>query len=62
MGPAPSHKELNFGVFWGLFGRLVARLCRERAHAEIVIIMHEGQIRQVRINRSYLPQDIPDLG
>jgi hypothetical protein len=54
-------KTLNLGTFWGLFGKLIARLAREHAHAEVVLIMHEGQIKQVRVNRSYLPENLPDI-
>lgn len=61
MGDPRRPQELNLSAFWGLFAKLVGRLGRERAHAEIVLIMHEGQIRQVRVNRSYLPQDLPEV-
>lgn len=62
MGSPPRGQEpLNFGSFWSLFGRLVARLGREKAHAEVVIIMHDGCISQVRVNRSYLPNTLPEV-
>lgn len=59
MAPAQAD-PLNFGVFWSLLGKLVARMMKEHAHAEVVLIMHEGSIRQVRINRSYLPGNLPE--
>lgn len=59
---APSQVEpLNLEVFWRLYGKLVTRLMRERAHAEVVILMRAGDLTQVRINRSYLPRDLPEL-
>lgn len=48
-------------TFWRLYERLVLRLSKERAHAEVVLIVHEGSIRQVRINRSYLPANLPEV-
>jgi hypothetical protein len=58
---APTQTEpLNFQTFWSLLARLVTRQMRERAHAEIVLIIQDGNIRQVRVNRSYLPANLPE--
>jgi hypothetical protein len=48
----------GFGIFWRLFGLVVSRLIGERAHAEVVLVMAEGKLQRVRINRSFLPGDI----
>lgn len=60
MAPGQSDREpLNLEMFWRLYTRLVGRLLTEKAHAEVVLIIQEGAIRQVRVNRSYLPRDLP---
>jgi hypothetical protein len=57
-GPAQS---LDLGLFWGLLGRMLARLLTEHAHAEIVIAVQDGVVRLVRVNRSYLPTKLPEV-
>lgn len=58
---APTQADpLNFGTFWSLLGKLVVRLMKERAHGEIVLILQEGSIQRIRINRSYLPGNLPE--
>jgi hypothetical protein len=54
----PERGPLNFGVFWRLAGQLLARLMSERAHAEVVFTLRDGEVRLVRINRSFEPQQL----
>lgn len=59
---APRQADpLDIGLFWRLLSRLVGKLMEQHAHAEVVLIMQEGKIRQVRINRSYLPANLPEV-
>jgi len=58
---AGEQQQLNFATFWTSLGKLVVRLLRERAHGEIVITIQDGNLRLVRVNRNYLPTDLPDL-
>jgi hypothetical protein len=59
---APGQTEpLNIEEFWRRFSRMVGKLIASHAHAEIVIIMQDGQIRQTRVNRSYRPADLPEV-
>jgi hypothetical protein len=44
-----------------LFGRLISRLMTDHAHAEVVLTIQDGNLRQVRVNRSYLPGDLPKV-
>jgi hypothetical protein len=53
--------ELNFPFFWGLLGRLAVKLLKERAHGEITLIFENGNIKIVRVNRVYLPNNLPDV-
>ena len=54
-------EEKGFGIFWRLFGFVVGRLVSERAHAEVVIVLADGKIQRIRVNRSFLPEDIGTL-
>lgn len=44
---------------WQDLGHLVAELIRTRAHANVVIVIKDGTIQQVRRDQSYLPENIP---
>jgi hypothetical protein len=61
MAGRPGEPVDSFGIFGRLFLSLVAKLMREHAHAEVVIIIAEGNLRQVRVNRSFLPTDLPQV-
>ena len=62
MAGRPGEPVDSFGVFGRLFLSLVAKLMREHAHyAEVTIIISEGNLRQVRVNRSFLPTDLPQV-
>lgn len=49
-----------FSAFWNKLGKLAIRLMRERMHGELTITFRDGEIRGVRVNRTYTPQDIPE--
>lgn len=45
--------------FWANLGHMVAELLKQRAHVNIVIVIKDGAIQQVRRDQSYLPENIP---
>lgn len=53
-------QPLNFGVFWSILGKLVVRLMKERAHGQIVITIHDGNIPVVEVSRRYRPASLSD--
>lgn len=52
---------LNLVSFLQSLGRTLAMLIRERAHAQIVITIHQGHVPLVEVNRKYKPQDLPQV-
>jgi hypothetical protein len=48
-------------TFWMRLRKLVTRLVVERAHVEIVLVLQDGKLVRVRINRNFQPGDLPDL-
>lgn len=48
-------------VFISLFSRLVAKLLAERAHCDVVLQLKDGKVQLVRVNRSYLPGELPQV-
>lgn len=52
-------QQVTFQPWWLNLGRRVARLMLEKAHINVVITIADGQIRNVREDRSYLPGNIP---
>lgn len=57
----PDGAPLDFTTFWSILGRLVLRLNHDRAHAQIVISLHEGKLTLIEVNRKYLPANIPEV-
>lgn len=42
-------------------GRLLLKLVAERAHVSVTITVQDGNIRLVRVDRAYLPENLPDV-
>lgn len=40
---------------------MLTQLLGERAHCDIVITLKDGGIQMVRVNRSYLPSELPKV-
>lgn len=61
MPPGPQQPTPGFPVFWTMFGRMIVHLLGERAFAEVVLTLKDGHIQFVRINRTYLPGNLPQV-
>ncbi len=61
MGLAAPATPVDAASFWARFQRLVAGLQIEHAHANVVLIIQDGTIKQVRVDRSFLPGSLPDV-
>lgn len=59
--PAAGSEPVGFPVFWHMLSRMVAALLGERAFADVVLIMRDGKISQVRVNRTFLPEQLPKV-
>jgi hypothetical protein len=46
-------------VWLTFFGRFITQLLGERAHCDVVLQLKDGKIALMRVNRSYLPADLP---
>lgn len=56
-----DQKPLDPATFFSLYNKLIVGLMREGAHAEVALSIQQGIIKQVRVNRSYLPGNLPSL-
>jgi len=54
--PTPSLQ-----VFVVQVGRLLDMLLKQRAHAQIVIIVKDGQLQPVHVNQTFLPGELPKV-
>lgn len=52
---------MNFPAFWQLFAKVVGGLMGQKAHAEVTLTLRDGQIQLVRINRTYSPENLPNV-
>jgi hypothetical protein len=55
----PPQQPSPVTSFWTGLGRLFARLLAERAHVDLIIHVREGKVQSVRVDRRYLPTDLP---
>jgi hypothetical protein len=55
----PAPEPLNIDEFWRRFVRLVGRLSREKAHADVVLVIRDGSIKFIRVDRSLMPGALP---
>lgn len=46
--------------FWLRLRRLAIRLMAEKAHVEVTLTIDQGRLVRVRVNRQYLPENLPD--
>lgn len=47
--------------FLRLFGGVVHQLVKQKAHVDLTLSLRDGQIKFVRIDRTYLPQNLPNV-
>jgi hypothetical protein len=60
--PAATPPErIDFVPFWATLGRVLVRLLKERAHGQVVLTIHNGDVVLVDINRKYKPTGLPDV-
>ena len=52
---------MNFPRFMERLTKLIGRLAGSKAHAEIVVTIQDGTVKYVRVNRGFLPDDLPDV-
>lgn len=56
----PARPQGSFDVWWLRLGRLVVKLCAQRAHCDIIITVKDGSPQMIRVNQSFLPSQLPD--
>lgn len=54
--PTPRNVELT--VFWQRLGQRIARYLGEHAHVNVVVILKDGKVQQVRFDESVLPPNV----
>ena len=59
--PSVPAQPVNFSVFADRLVKLIGALAGGKAHAEITVQIQDGTIKYVRVNRGFLPQDMPEL-
>lgn len=59
--PAPSPRVDTFAQFSTQLVRMVRQLMAEHAHADVVVTIKDGAIQVIRVNRSYLPDKLPQV-
>ncbi len=52
---------MNFPVFADRLVKLISGLASGKAHAEVTVQIQDGRIKYVRVNRGFLPENLPEL-
>ena len=52
---------VNIQAFWRVYSALVDGLLREGAHAEVTLVLRDRGVQIVRVNRTFLPGDLPQI-
>lgn len=53
-----SNQPLNFPAFMHGLARVLVRLMKKRAFGEVVIVLQDGHVANVRVNQNHRPQNI----
>lgn len=62
LGRSPvAAQPVNFSVFADRLTKLIGALAAGKAHAEVSVQIQDGTIKYVRVNRGFLPSDLPDV-
>ena len=56
----PPVPLVDFGVFWNLVGHLVTRIIKEKGHGEVSIVVRDGRLQYVKVDRTFLPGSLPE--
>ncbi len=51
----------GLGVLMSKVGKILSALLATQAHADIVITVKDGKVQVLRVNQSFLPQQLPDV-
>jgi hypothetical protein len=52
---APSSLQVLGGIVW----RIVTQLATARAHCDVIITIKDGRVQFVRVNQTFLPEQLP---
>jgi len=59
--PQQPQPPASITAYWQAIGRVFAQLLTEHAHADLVITVREGKVTLTRIDRRYLPTEVPKV-
>jgi len=55
----PAQPPTSLQVLGGIVWRIVTNLCTARAHCDVIITIKDGRVQFVRVNQTFLPEQLP---
>lgn len=55
----PAQAPTSLAVTWAMLGKFVAQLAASRAHADVTIIVKDGELKLIRVTQTCLPSQLP---
>jgi hypothetical protein len=55
----PAQAPTSLAVQWAMLGKVAAQLAAQHAHAEIHVIMKDGEMKLIRVTQTCLPGQLP---
>lgn len=60
--PAPASAPApGFSVFWGILGKIVAKLLIDRGFGQVIIDIENGVVKRVHVNQSFTVAQLPRI-
>lgn len=56
---APAQPPTSLQVLGSIVWRVVTTLASARAHADVIITIKDGRVQFVRVNQTFLPEQLP---
>jgi len=57
--PVPAQAPSSIQILGSIVWRVVTQLCGARAHADVIITIKDGRVQFVRVNQTFLPEQLP---
>jgi hypothetical protein len=55
----PAQAPSSLAVTWAMLGKFVMQLATSRAHADVTIIIKDGEMKLIRVTQTCLPSQLP---
>jgi hypothetical protein len=55
----PAQPRTSMQVLGSIVWQIVTRLANQHAHCDVIITLKDGKVQFVRVNQTFLPEQLP---